>query len=201
MSDQKKLGALLTAQDWTAAERLLRRLAKGKAPPPEVFYNLAKVLEAAGKPDQMAVWLKRAVAANPRYAVAWFELGRVALGAGDLEEAYVAFQHAVNLKSNDADARRNLGRIAMRLGKWVRPQPALRTSQMSRRRSLATASARKMGYLTRSCAPRFCRIVHASRHTQDADTHGERVTSLATALSQCRASRRIAKAQRRNDLR
>ena len=118
MTDQKKLGPLLAAQDWEAAERLLRRLAKGKTAPPEVFYNLAKVLEAAGKPAQMAVWLRRAVALNPRYAIAWFELGRAALNANDLEQAYGAFQRAVDLDDKDADAQRNLGRIALRLGQW-----------------------------------------------------------------------------------
>ena len=44
MKDQTSLPALLAAKDWPAAERLLRRLAKGKAPQPAVFYNLAKVL-------------------------------------------------------------------------------------------------------------------------------------------------------------
>jgi hypothetical protein len=55
----------IAAKDWAAAERLLRKAARAKNPPPEVYYDLAKVLEAAGKPCQMAVWLKRALSANP----------------------------------------------------------------------------------------------------------------------------------------
>lgn len=118
MKDMKSLPALLSGHDWPAAERLLRRLAKGKAPPPEVFYNLAKVLEAAGKPDQMKHWLQRAAIANPNYGIAWFELGRIALDQGALNEGQAAFQRAADLMPTDKDATRNLGRIALRLGDW-----------------------------------------------------------------------------------
>lgn len=118
MKDLNSLPALVSAQDWPAAERLLRRLAKGKAPAPDVFYNLAKVLEAAGKPDQMKHWLERAVAANPRYGIAWFELGRTALDQGALDAAKAAFEMAADLMPADADAKRNLGRVALRLGDW-----------------------------------------------------------------------------------
>lgn len=118
MKDMKSLAALVSAQDWPAAELLLRRLAKGKAPAPDVFYNLAKVLEAAGKSGQMKHWLERAVAANPRYGIAWFELGRAALEHGALDAAQAAFQQSVNLMPADLDAKRNLGRIALRIGDW-----------------------------------------------------------------------------------
>lgn len=120
MKDQNFLPALLAAKDWPAAERLLRRLAKGKAPQPAVFYNLAKVLEAGGKPEQMKHWFERAVAANPNYGVAWFELGRVALEHNALDEALTAFVRTAALMPGDADTRRNLGRVAMRLGDWDR---------------------------------------------------------------------------------
>lgn len=118
MKDIHALPGLLATHDWPAAERVLRRLAKGKAPGPEVFYNLAKVLEAASKHDQRVYWLERAVAAQPRYGIAWFELGRAALQSGALAQAQDAFQHAVDLMPKDADAKRNLGRIALRRGDW-----------------------------------------------------------------------------------
>ena len=119
MKEMNFLPPLLAAQDWPAAERLLRRLVKGKAPPPAVFYNLAKVLEAAGKPSQVKHWLERAVVADPRYGLAWFELGRIALERFELETAKAAFQQATGLMPTDTDARRNLGRVALRLGDWV----------------------------------------------------------------------------------
>jgi tetratricopeptide (TPR) repeat protein len=127
MKDIHSLSGRLAAQDWPAAERVLRRMAKGKSPPPDVFYNLAKVLEAAGKPDQMMHWLERAVAANPRYGIAWFELGRAAVKSGALAQAQKAFQHAVDLMPTDADARRNLGRIALRRGDWASAETCFAT--------------------------------------------------------------------------
>lgn len=120
MKNLNYLPVLLAAKDWPAAERLLRRLAKGKAPQPAVFYNLAKVLEAGGKPDQMKHWLEKAVAANPSYGVAWFELGRIALDHGALTDALTAFVRALALMPNDSDTRRNLGRVALRMGDWDR---------------------------------------------------------------------------------
>lgn len=118
MKDLSFLPALLAAKDWPAAERLLRRFAKGKAPHSAVFYNLAKVLEAGGKPDQKKHWLERAVAANPSYGLAWFELGRVALEHNALSDALAAFVRASVLMPDDADTQRNLGRVALRLGDW-----------------------------------------------------------------------------------
>lgn len=118
MVNQAKLGALLAAQDWSAAEKLLRRAAKEKAPGADVFYNLAKVLEAAGKPAQMHTWLKRAVAIKPDYAIAWFELGRSALRDANFEAAKIAFSKVVQLDPADSDARINLAKTALRLGAW-----------------------------------------------------------------------------------
>lgn len=118
MKDERTLPALLAAQDWPAAERLLRRLAKGKAPTADVFYNLAKVLEMAGKRAQVRHWLERAVGCKPDYAIAWFELGRAAVDEGDLPAARLAFVKALALAPQDADARRSLGRVALRLGDW-----------------------------------------------------------------------------------
>lgn len=118
MKELKSLPRLIAAQDWPAAERVLRRRAKASPRSPEVFYNLAKVLEAAGKTDQIQHWLERAVAANPGYGIAWFELGRIALEKGALEAAHRAFQKAADLMPSDAIATRNLGRLALRLGHW-----------------------------------------------------------------------------------
>ncbi len=120
MKDISALPALLAAKDWSAAERLLRRLSRGKLPPPAVFYNLAKVLEAAGKPDQMKHWLERAVTADPSYGLAWFELGRIALGRNALDDALAAFLRASAFMPQDADTQHNLGRVALRLGNWDR---------------------------------------------------------------------------------
>ncbi|KEO56444.1 tetratricopeptide repeat protein [Thioclava pacifica] len=118
MSGLAKLGHLIAAQDWAGAEAVLRREAARKDAPAQIFYNLAKVLEAAGRPEQMGHWLTRAVKRDPGYAIAWFELGRVKLAGDQLEEARAAFARALALDHQDADAARNLMRLALRLGHW-----------------------------------------------------------------------------------
>lgn len=118
MPSYADLPRLLREENWSAAEKVLRAAARKKVAPAEVFYNLAKVLEASGKAAQMRTWLQRALKAKPDYAMAWFELGRCALAQQDFPSAFKAFERANALDPKDQDARRNLGRIALRLGVW-----------------------------------------------------------------------------------
>lgn len=118
MADLTPLPRLIQTRDWTGAEALLRAAAAEAQAPAEVFYNLAKVLEARGNWDQAGPWLDRAVAARDGYAIAWFELGRWATDFGEFPKAFTAFGRVVDLDPQDADARRNLGRVALRLGEW-----------------------------------------------------------------------------------
>lgn len=116
MVDLGPLPALLAARDWPRAERLLRRAAREKAPPAQVFYNLAKVLIEAGKAEQAGQWLRRALRVDPRYANAWFELGRWAIAQRDYAQAQDAFTRVLDLESNDLSAARNLLALAQRRG-------------------------------------------------------------------------------------
>lgn len=113
-----QLPRLLARQDWTGAEALLRKAAvKGASAP--VFYNLAKVLEMQGKGREMAPWLEKAVAADPRHVNAWFELGRLRMDVvEDLPGAEAAFAKVVALGADDADAWRNLARLRLRMADW-----------------------------------------------------------------------------------
>jgi len=124
MVDLGPLSTLLDARDWAAAERLLRRAANDHDAPPQVFYNLGKVLESAGKPGQSGAWYRKAVAADSGYAIAWFELGRFAIAADDLALAARAFDKAATLAPADADAWCNLGRVLLRLGQWAQARQA-----------------------------------------------------------------------------
>ena len=124
MSDLSKLPALLAAQDWPRAERLLRRAAAAKGAPASVFYNLGKVLEAAGKGGQSRAWYRKAVAADPAHAHAWFELARAALDQDDWPAAADGFAAALRLSPDDTDAARNLMRVALRLGRWDQARQA-----------------------------------------------------------------------------
>lgn len=119
MRDLEKANAAIAQGDWAAAEISLRRLARGKAAAPQVFYNLAKVLIEAGKPAQAGSWLDRAVRAAPDYAIAWFELGRWRLDRRDWEGALEAFLRAAECAPEDVDAWRNAARLAERLCRFA----------------------------------------------------------------------------------
>lgn len=119
MSGLQKLPALLAAGDWVAAERLLKRAAQGKGAGAPVFYNLGKVYLEQARAEPAITWLRRAVATDPTHASAWFELGRAAVLAEDLPLAAAGFERALAQVPGDRDARRNLGRLLLRLGRFA----------------------------------------------------------------------------------
>ena len=116
--DLSTLPGLLAAEDWPAAGALLRAAAAQDGASAEVFYNLGKVLEAAGRHAEAGPWFERAVSARPDYQIAWFELGRWAIAHGPLQRALDAFRAASQIDANDEDAARNHARLALRLGHW-----------------------------------------------------------------------------------
>lgn len=118
MAKLSDLPELLQTRQWKAAEKLLRREAAKPVAMANIFYNLAKVLEADGRHAQSGRWLEKAVAAKLDYAAAWFELGRWHLANHQLRPAFTAFGNASQLDPGDKDAKRNLARLALRLGEW-----------------------------------------------------------------------------------
>ncbi len=116
MSDE--LSHALAARDWPKAERLLRRVVARAGAPASAHYNLGKVLFEQGKTAPAIMALRRAVATDPNHQAAWFELGRAALLVPDLSLAGAAFSKAALLDPQDADARINAARVALRRGLW-----------------------------------------------------------------------------------
>ena len=118
MTHLNALAELLATHNWAKAEQLLKRTIAKKHASPDIFYNLGKVLEAAGKYAQSGRWFEKATAAKPDYAMAWFELGRWQLNHHQLRSALTSFKQASALEPADKDARRNVARLALRLGEW-----------------------------------------------------------------------------------
>lgn len=114
----QELQAALTTGDWQRAERLLAPLARGREAHPSLLYNYGKVLIELGKAGRAAEALRRAVEAEPGHGNAWFELGRAALMSENFATAREAFGQALFLAPHDEDARRKLGRVALRVGAW-----------------------------------------------------------------------------------
>ncbi len=119
------LPGLLAKGDWPGAERLLRRAVQGKDAPAPMFYNLAKVLEAQGKVDQVLHWLRRAVARDAGHAAAWFEIGRALTGQHDLAGAEAAYARAAALDPGDGDVWAALWPLRLRLCDWAGARAAL----------------------------------------------------------------------------
>jgi tetratricopeptide (TPR) repeat protein len=114
----KKLADLLIAGDWKGAEALLGPVASVPGAHPSLVYNHGKVLIELGRGREAVAALRRVIAATPERADAWFEMGRAALLHEDFATALEGFQEALALAPDDLDARRNLGRVALRLGRW-----------------------------------------------------------------------------------
>ena len=112
------LTEMLVAGDWAGAEALLAPLAARPGAHPSLVYNWGKVLIELDRTREAVVALRRVVAATPERGSAWFELGRAALWHEDFVTGFEGFQAALALDPADRDARRNLGRVALRLGRW-----------------------------------------------------------------------------------
>ncbi len=124
MATLADLPKLFAAKDWGTAERLLRKAAKNKKAPAEVHFNLGKVLEAQGRKTQAITFFKRAAALKPGYAAAWSEMARMMMDTGDLRGALPVFEKAAQMDPVDPYTRRNIGRIAVRLGLWDKVEAA-----------------------------------------------------------------------------
>lgn len=147
MTDLADLPRLLATRQWDAAERLLRQAAARPGAPAAVHYNLGKVLEVKGASAPRVPCYRRAVAADPRHAAAWFELGRALLAEAEaqgiappLAEAEGAFARAAALTPADRDAWRMLLRLRLRLGDWAGVEAACR--HLPRDGETATAAYR-----------------------------------------------------------
>lgn len=112
------LNSALARRDWHGAEALLAPLTRPADAHPSLLYNRGKVLMELGRHADAVCCLRRAVTSAPKHAAAWFELGRAAVETGDLATALTGFDHARALDPSDPDTRRNLGRVALRLGQY-----------------------------------------------------------------------------------
>ncbi|MEL6317669.1 MAG: tetratricopeptide repeat protein [Pseudomonadota bacterium] len=121
-----KLAPALAAEDWSTAERLLRARAKKPRPPAAVLFNLGQVLLRSEKADQSGAWYRKALAVDPNHVAAWCELGAWSAERDDLDAAMEAFDRALRLAPDDADALRGLGRAALRRGDWATAETAFR---------------------------------------------------------------------------
>ena len=116
--DIHRLQKALAQGDWAQADAVLAPVTAEAGAHPSMLYNHGKVLMELGQMAAAAELLQRTVRAAPGHAAAWFELGRAALLQEDFATAFAGFSRALELTPEDDDARRNLGRVALRLGEY-----------------------------------------------------------------------------------
>ncbi|HKS72561.1 MAG TPA: tetratricopeptide repeat protein [Terriglobales bacterium] len=75
--------------------------------------------EAKNEWDQAEESLKKAVEVYPRYAIAWFELGRVQQHQNDAEAARHSFQQSIGADPGYANPYRNLAQLAAIAKQWT----------------------------------------------------------------------------------
>jgi len=68
-------------------------------------FNRAQILEMRGRVDDAINDFRQIVEASPRHKLAWFRLGHLLICAGRREEGQVAFDRAIELDSDYAEAR------------------------------------------------------------------------------------------------
>lgn len=83
----------------------------------EVAQDLGFALDESGKPDEAAVWFRRALELDPDHRAAHNNLGKILFGQGKKAEAVGQFQAALKLDPNDAAAHFNLALALSALGR------------------------------------------------------------------------------------
>jgi hypothetical protein len=78
------------------------------------------VLQDLYRYDEAMNAYDRALAINPKYAIAWFNRGNVLLETTRLDDALVAYDHAIGLDPNYVDAHFAQGFIHLRKGDFTR---------------------------------------------------------------------------------
>jgi len=80
------------------------------------LHTLGTALLKLGKPDQGELYLRRAIAVDPRHATSQFNLGFVAFEREDLDEAVARFRTAVEIVPDFTNAHQYLAKALQQLG-------------------------------------------------------------------------------------
>jgi tetratricopeptide (TPR) repeat protein len=112
--------------DLAAAERLYRRALQIRRNDVVCLANLATVLMARSEHKEAAALLMRAVAADPSYADAWYNLAHIAHQDGDRASMQERLEQAVRVRPDYADAVYNLAHLHFTAEEYDRAEPLWR---------------------------------------------------------------------------
>ncbi len=100
----------------TKAESLICRAIAVDGGVAEAHYNLGRVLQDAGRDEEMMAAYRASIEIDPRLEFAHFNLGLALLAGGDAAAAADSFRKAQEINPRDADYALNLGLSLERLG-------------------------------------------------------------------------------------
>lgn len=132
-------GCSLEGTDPERAARAYERALVGRPDLADAHNNLGRLRHAAGSPAVAEGHYRLAICGNPGVALYWFNLGVAVEDQGRHAEAIAAYERAIELDADAADAHFNLARLieltARRTGDDVMLQRAVR--HLLRYRSLS----------------------------------------------------------------
>ncbi len=114
-------------EDWSAAEKELRRAVAGLPQHLWTRYFLARTLEQLGKIDEARDGYRRIFADVPGHYPAIVALARSYEKSGDTPQAIDAFEKAIVINPNDTDALLSLAVLHIRQHQWEAAEPLLRS--------------------------------------------------------------------------
>ncbi|MFQ3680321.1 MAG: tetratricopeptide repeat protein, partial [Pseudanabaenaceae cyanobacterium] len=84
-----------------------------------IAHALGGALVRAGHPEAAVYWSRRSLVEAPDSIATWNNLGSAYASVGDWEQSRVAYQRAIALDGNNAEARFGLALLALRHGQWA----------------------------------------------------------------------------------
>jgi tetratricopeptide (TPR) repeat protein len=82
-----------------------------------VHYNLARLAEDRGQPEEAAAHYRAALASNPEDFLSYLNLGNLAARSGNLSAALGLYERAAQLEPRSDDAQSNLGGAYLAIGR------------------------------------------------------------------------------------
>ena len=111
------------SSDFATAENLYATAMRADANDPVLPFNLGNVFDAASRPAEAKIAWQIAVARDPAFAEAWYNLAMAAEDEGHADLAIAEYRRAVQAEADYADAHFNLALLLTRLERCAEALP------------------------------------------------------------------------------
>ena len=105
--------------DHAMAENLYTTALRADSSDPVIPFNLGNVFDAQGRPADAKIAWQIAVARDPAFAEAWYNLAMAAEDEGQVDLAIAEYRRAVQARPDYSDAHFNLGLLLTKLDRFA----------------------------------------------------------------------------------